>query len=108
LAKRIAPCALPAIKNVEQPHTFRILYPPKGGSIQGGRPLTITVEHTGPQELEKVEYYVNGVYMGASNGSPFSITVVPEKRSGDTVIRAVGHVRFSGGMYNDSTTVSTN
>jgi hypothetical protein len=91
----------------QQTHTFAITNPARSARIEAGRPITITVSHTGPQPLEKVEYHVNGVFMGASNNEPFSLTVVPETRA-ETTIRAVGHIKFSGGVFTDTVTLPTN
>lgn len=92
--------------NSSPQHTFSIINPVRGERIQTGKPLTVTVRHTGPQPLEKVEYYINGVFMGSANGEPFSITVVPDAGP-EITVRAVGYVKFSGGVFNDVVVVPT-
>ncbi len=91
----------------EQQHKFSIAYPVRGNPVVSGKPLTITIRHSGPQPLEKVEYFVNGVYMGASNNDPFSITVVPDSGP-ELTVRAVGYAKFSGGTFSDVVVVPTN
>ncbi len=101
----IQPTGAGASQSTQQ-HSFAIVNPARGASIKVGQPLTITVRHTGPQPLEKVEYHVNGVFMGASNSEPFSITVVPDSGP-EVTIRAIGHAKFSGGVFSDVVTVPT-
>ncbi len=103
----LVPDAGGSTQSSTQQHTFAIVNPVRGTSVQTGRPLTITVRHSGPQPLEKVEYHINGVFMGASNNEPFALTIVPDTGP-EITIRAVGHAKFSGGMFSDIITLPTN
>lgn len=87
-------------------HSFTITYPQHKSTVRAGTPLTINV--TPHIDLNKVEYYINGAYIGASVGTPYSITIVPERRSWPTTIRAVGHLgSVAGGTVVSEISVNT-
>jgi 1A family penicillin-binding protein len=83
--------------------TFTIVNPQAGARISNNAPLTITVALGGAQPLQKVEYYLDGVYIGASLNSPFSMTVIPGNRPTHT-IRAVGHISNGGSVIENQVT----
>jgi 1A family penicillin-binding protein len=97
----------PVNNNPADPNnTLFFTNPTQNGTVQGGVPLTISVGHNGPQEIEKVEYMVNGVYIGSTNTAPFSMTFVPSKRGGLTPIKAVGYLKNNGGLISAEIGVS--
>jgi hypothetical protein len=52
--------------------------------------------YTGTETVQKIEYSVNGLFIGSSNSAPFTMTFVPAARAGQTPIKAVAHI-MSGG-----------
>lgn len=88
-------------------NNFSITHPTNNGTVAAGTPLTVTV--ASGQPLSKVEYFVNGVYVGASVGAPFSITIVPQQQTKPTIIKAVAYYStiVGGGTATDSVSVST-
>ncbi|MFZ2593849.1 MAG: PBP1A family penicillin-binding protein [Minisyncoccia bacterium] len=86
------------------PARLTITSPQRGSGVSMGTPITITVSKTGTADLERVEYSIDGVNMGASNGAPFSYTIIPP-HVGDMVIRAVGHLKNFGGTVTDQVIV---
>ncbi len=67
---------------------FLITSPREGAHHQKGTLLTVEVNHIPTNPLKKVAYYLNGVFIGASDRTPFSISVVPSV-SGPLRIQAV-------------------
>ncbi len=68
---------------------FKIINPKKGDIISAGEPLTILVSHQ--NNLKSVDYYLNSVFVGSSNKTPYSITIVPNKKSSINTIKAIAH-----------------
>lgn len=86
------------------PARLSITNPINGSGAGLGTPITITVSKSGSGELERVEYSIDGVNMGASNGAPFSYTIIPP-HTGDITIRAIGHLKNFGGTTADQVTI---
>lgn len=78
---------------------FAIITPTSGAPISLGRPTMITVMV--PEGTAHVSYYINGVYLGASNSAPFSIPLIP-RVSGSATIDAVAE-----GVYGTRKTTSS-
>lgn len=70
------------------PAPFIITHPTQGARHTSGTLLTIEVSNTPANPLKKVAYYLNGVFIGASDRTPFSISVVPSA-TGPLRIQAV-------------------
>ncbi len=85
--------------------TVYITNPTEGSSVASGKPLTVLLNTT--IQLSKVEYFLNGVYIGSSTKSPFSITIVPQKRSNVSTIKAISHRSDSGGTLTNSVNFNT-
>ncbi|MBP9668800.1 MAG: PBP1A family penicillin-binding protein [Candidatus Pacebacteria bacterium] len=67
---------------------FVITSPQNGTHHTGGTLLTIEVLNNPLNPLKKVAYYLNGVFIGGSDRTPFSISVVPSVK-GPLRIQAV-------------------
>lgn len=67
---------------------FSITTPPQNSTHQVNTLLTITVSEPTGNPLRKVSYYLNGVFIGGSDRTPFSISVVPST-PGSVRIQAV-------------------
>lgn len=91
--------------NTQGDGTLKIIHPSQGSNITPGIPITIIVNT--PTEMSRVEYFLNGVYLGASTKAPYSLTVVPPQKSSLSTIKAIGHMVNSGGIIVDSITFST-
>lgn len=64
--------------------------------------FTIRVAYPDTLNLQSVEYYLDGVFMGASSQAPFSMSIIPQ-HSGQSVhtLRAVGKAGFGGNYVTD-------
>ncbi len=74
---------------------FTISYPVQNSTIRSGRPLTVRLSNY--SNLSKVDYFLDGVYIGASIKKPFSITIIPQNKSNMSTIKAIGHLNRHGG-----------
>jgi hypothetical protein len=52
--------------------------------------------YSGKETVQKIDYFVNGLFIGSSNAAPFEMTVVPTKREGLTPIKATAHMVNGG------------
>jgi len=84
---------------------IKIIYPNENSIVPAGKPLTVQLKTKGL--FQKVEYFLNGVYVGASIQKPFQITVVPKQQVGMTTIKAIAHIKGLGGTIVDSVNFKT-
>ncbi|MDP2649985.1 MAG: PBP1A family penicillin-binding protein [bacterium] len=83
---------------------FAIQSPAANSRHQAGTLMTVSVNYDPSLKLEKVDYYVNGAYMGAAQTAPFSLSIVPQNTGVETqTIKAVGSAGYSG-TYTDEVT----
>jgi 1A family penicillin-binding protein len=54
-----------------------IINPQSGESFSKEQSMTINIRNNGPIPLSKVDYFVNGSYIGSSDQPPFSFTFTP-------------------------------
>ncbi len=85
--------------------SIKITNPKHGSIIKSGKPFTVQVKTKG--HFSKVEYFLNGVYMGSSIKNPFRITFVPKKQSGTQTLKAIGYLSGLRGTISDSVTFTT-
>lgn len=85
--------------------SLNITYPVQGSTVTAGKPLTVELNKSG--RFSKVEYFLDGVYIGASIKSPFTITLLPQKKTGMSTIKAIAHISGLGGSIVDSVTFNT-
>ncbi len=100
-----------SIQNTQQNNTTQntssisIIYPSQGSTVEAGKPLTVKLHKSGA--FSKVEYFLNGVYIGSSIKEPFGITIVPEKRVGMSTIKAIAYIAGLGGTVVDIVNFNT-
>jgi hypothetical protein len=58
--------------------------------------MTMKAQYTGKETVQKIDYFVNGLFIGSSNSAPFEMTFVPTKREGLTPLKAVAHMVDGG------------
>ncbi len=80
---------------------MHISSPANGARVRNNMMLTTQLNYTPATALTKVEYYLDGVFVGAATRSPFSISVVPHNK-GSHSIKAIGRAGFIG-TYVDET-----
>lgn len=68
--------------------SFYIKTPAQGSSLPAGHPTTISVRYQNIN-VKSVKYYLNESFLGSVSNPPFSITVVPQKRPGAQIIKAI-------------------
>ena len=68
-------------------NTFHITSPSAGASVSSLNPIVFSSYHPRPETVSRVAYYLNGVYVGASVQSPYSISLIPQTR-GPTQLKA--------------------
>lgn len=82
-----------------------ITSPSSGSSVQVDLPLSISV--SSGSAITRVEYYINGGYVGASTNAPFSISIVPGGMPGivptGNKIRATATIEGGGQITAEST-----
>ena len=54
-----------------------ITNPNTAGSYDANSPLIINVSVSGPNQIKKVDYFINDTYVGTSEVAPFNLTVTP-------------------------------
>jgi len=91
----------PLNTNTVNMHTLQISNPAQGTTVVAGVPLTVRTST--PIGTTKVEYFLNGVYLGASTKAPFSITIVHQRKSSMSIIKAIGHISNSGTIVGSTT-----
>jgi membrane peptidoglycan carboxypeptidase len=102
--------AIPETSVAEVPSTpstpsappFFITSPQQGARIPRNTLMTVQVSNPFGENLQKVSYSINGVFIGTSQGAPFSISFVPTT-PGQTVIQVIGVSTL--GEYRTQTTV---
>ncbi len=67
------------IHGVESTLEVTIQEPDAGESYKADEKISIIVKSKGDFPIEKIEYYLNGTYIGASNVSPFILSFIPEE-----------------------------
>ncbi len=68
------------------------LFPASSGTYRQSDRMNASITHAGPYPLSKVEYSLNGVYVGASFSEPFGFSFVPQDNNahqGANALRAV-------------------
>lgn len=71
-----------------QSGTFAILSPPANSVVISGQPISVSAYHAQPETVTNVSYFLNGAYVGASNVSPYTLTIVAPG-PGPATLRAV-------------------
>ncbi|MEK7628499.1 MAG: PBP1A family penicillin-binding protein [Patescibacteria group bacterium] len=87
------PTTTPAIQYRTTPPTKLISFPVANMVIERGTPTTFKIENSFGDQMRKVSFFLGGVYLGASEGEPFSLSVVPTT-SGPTTLRVVAEGLF--------------
>ncbi len=87
--------------NTTSDESFTISYPQDNSTVPAGRPLTVFIQSN--KNINKVDYYLNGAYIGSSSKAPYSITTVPQKRSAPSTIKAVAHLTNSSVLIDSVT-----
>ncbi len=85
--------------------SMRISYPTQGMTVSSGKPLTTQLAMSG--SFSKVDYFLDGVFIGSSIKKPFSITLVPKNKSNMTTLKAIAYIRGFGGTLVNSVSFST-
>lgn len=67
---------------------FSITSPQSGTSVPSLTPIIIAVSHPRPESVFRISYYLNGVFVGASEKAPFTISTLPASH-GPAILRAV-------------------
>jgi membrane peptidoglycan carboxypeptidase len=70
--------------------------PLQNAQVASGKPMTMKAQYTGKETVQKIDYFVNGLFIGSSNSAPFEMTFVPTKREGLTPLKAVAHMVDGG------------
>lgn len=91
---------LPGVPDYAQPgsvaqNSISITNPNPGSIYQSGKILNMSLFIPNTLPIESVEYYLNGAFMGSSDQSPFSLSIIPSTRGSQT-IRVVGRAGFAG------------
>lgn len=64
--------------------------------------FTIRVAYPDTLNLQSVEYYLDGVFMGASSQAPFTMSIIPQRTAQSVhTLRAVGKAGFGGNYVTD-------
>jgi membrane peptidoglycan carboxypeptidase len=95
----LIPPATPTQSNI-----LNIIRPVNNSTISPGSPLTVVV--SGPDNISKVDYYLNSVFIGTSNKKPFYITIVPQSRTLPSKIKAIAHT-YDSSTFVDTVTFNT-
>ena len=106
-APQLATSTLPGVPDYAQPgateqNTVVITNPTPGSVHTRNQLLEIRVAAPNTLQLQSVDYYLDGAFMGSSNQAPFSLSIVPQL-TGQHVIRAIGRAGFAG-TFETSTT----
>lgn len=84
--------------------TFAIASPSPGALVESNAPLALSV--AGPS-VTRVDYYINGAFLGASTQAPFSLTIIPQSLNGilssGNKVRAVGTLEGAGQVTAETT-----
>jgi membrane carboxypeptidase/penicillin-binding protein PbpC len=81
---------------VEATGTLIIASPLQGAKVAAGTPMTMKAQYSGKETVQKIDYSVNGLFIGSSNAAPYEMTYVPTKREGLTPIKATAHMVNGG------------
>ncbi len=84
---------------------IKILNPSQNSTIQSGIPITIKLG--GTDKISKVQYFLDGVYVGTSIKKPFSMTIVPKNNYNMSTIKVIGFMGDFGGTVTDSVSFNT-
>lgn len=90
---------------VEAAGSLTFAAPLQNATVAAGVPLTIKAQYSGKETVQKIDYFVNGLFIGSSSAAPFEMTVVPTKREGLTPIKATAHM-VNGGTITSEIGVS--
>lgn len=82
--------------NPEASGSLTFATPLQGAQVAAGKPMTMKAQYAGKETVAKIDYSVNGLFIGSSNAAPYEMTFVPAKREGLTPIKATAHM-VSGG-----------
>jgi 1A family penicillin-binding protein len=69
-------------------------------------PLSASVFVSGPNPISKVDYFVNGEYLGTSNTAPFSYSFIPANVSGITALNTLKVVATDSVFNKKEATIS--
>jgi 1A family penicillin-binding protein len=90
----IIPTAFDDLHTADSKPKISILNPVSGNTYQKGAIMTATVIGIGKYPLTKVDFYLNGSYIGATQTSPFNFSFIPKEIDGLQVqneFKAVGY-----------------
>lgn len=81
---------------------FVITNPRPNESVVANSLLTVQVAYPDTLSLSSVEYYLDGVFMGAVGQKPFSMSLIPQQTGSPVhTLRAVGKAGFGGNYVTD-------
>ena len=66
-------------------HYFKISYPKKDSLIRTGDLVIVNLSYSPNLNIRRVEYFLNGVFMGSTMQAPFSISIIPTKKGINTI-----------------------
>jgi 1A family penicillin-binding protein len=82
--------------NPEATGSLTFASPLQGAQVASGTPMTMKAQYTGKETVSKIDYSVNGLFIGSSNAAPYEMTFVPTKREGLTPVKATAHMQSGG------------
>lgn len=88
------------IPNTPVVRYMNITNPINDSYVANGTLITTKLNYTQSASLTKVEYYLDGVFVGTSMVAPFSISVVPQG-TGRHTIKAIGRSGFTGSYVDE-------
>jgi penicillin-binding protein 1C len=78
----------PAPTCVDTVHTsgnlinIQIVNPLNGSTLDANTPVTVTVNVSSPNQIKKVDYFVNSTYVATSESYPYAVTITPATVNG--------------------------
>ncbi|MEK7514287.1 MAG: PBP1A family penicillin-binding protein [Patescibacteria group bacterium] len=81
--------------NIHMPSTFPMvtIESPGGRPYSANEKITILFSYSGTYPIARAEYFLNGVYVGENNSSPYSISFTPqeisEARGGENELKVI-------------------
>ncbi len=83
------------VNNMSTERYLRIVSPANASHVPDSLMLTTKLNYTRATALTKVEYYLDGVFVGSATQAPFNISIVPRGK-GSHSIKAIGRAGFVG------------
>ena len=71
---------------------FSIVSPQEGTNVSSFAPIIVSVFHPHPENVSRVAYYINGVFVGASSQSPYTLSLIAPTH-GPVTLRAVAETK---------------